>query len=105
MQRRAFLSDSIGAAAAVALPHRETPLTPPSSTGAVGTAHVLELREGLRSLYHLDDTYGGGDVLSLAAKHLRRVRRVINTRDYPETIGRQLRLLAGETAEHCAWLH
>ncbi|MGW3971238.1 hypothetical protein ACWEFD_18300 [Streptomyces ardesiacus] len=105
MQRRAFLSDSIGVTAAVALPHRETPITPPSSTGAVGTAHVLELREGLRSLYHLDDAYGGGDVLSLAVKHLRRVRRVINTREFPETIGRQLRLLAGETAEHCAWLH
>lgn len=105
VHRRAFLSDSIGAAAAVTMPPRVTTTTPPSSTGAVGTAHVLELREGLRSLYHLDDAYGGGDVLSLAVKHLRRIRRVINTREYPDTIGRQLRLLAGETAEHCAWLH
>ncbi|MGV9557569.1 hypothetical protein [Streptomyces sp. NPDC003522] len=105
MHRRAFLSDSIGAAAAVTLPTAEATRTPPARTRAVGTTHVLELREGLRSLYHLDDAYGGGDVLSLAAKHLRRIRRVINTREYPETIGRQLRLLAGETAEHCAWLH
>jgi tetratricopeptide (TPR) repeat protein len=102
VHRRAFLHDTIGAAAAVTLP---APSTPPSRTGAIGTAHLLELREGLRSLYHLDDAYGGGDVRSLAVKHLRRVRRVINTRQYPDSIGRQLRLLAGETAEHCAWLY
>ncbi|MFD6551635.1 hypothetical protein [Streptomyces sp. NPDC058398] len=103
VHRRAFLADSLGATAAVKLP-AATPSTALSSKGTVGTAHLLELREGLRSLYHLDDAYGGGDVRSLAVKHLRRVRRVINTRDYPDTIGRQLRLLAGETAEHCAWL-
>ncbi|MFJ4695173.1 hypothetical protein [Streptomyces sp. NPDC088766] len=105
MDRRAFLQDSIGVAAAAGLP------TPPARTapflpgGAVGTAHVVELREGLRSLYHLDDAYGGGDVRRLARRHLSRVQRVINTAQYPETIGRQLQLLAGETAEHCGWLH
>ncbi|MER5211964.1 hypothetical protein ABT063_15625 [Streptomyces sp. NPDC002838] len=65
----------------------------------------MELRDGLRSLYTLDDAYGGGDVRSLAVRHLRRVRRVVNTGRYPDTIGRQLQLLAGETAEHCAWLY
>lgn len=102
MHRREFLKDSIGATAAVSLPAVHTPAL--NSRGTVGTAHLLELREGLRSLYHLDDAYGGGDVRSLAVKHLRRIRRVINTREYPDTIGRQLRLLAGETAEHCGWL-
>ncbi|MET9127141.1 hypothetical protein [Streptomyces sp. NPDC004528] len=29
----------------------------------------------------------------------------MNTSNYPETIGRQLQLLVGETAEHCAWLY
>jgi hypothetical protein len=105
VHRRTFLADSIGATAAIGLPSTAPTSTPPSQSGAVGTAHLLELREGLRSLYHLDDAYGGGDVRSLAVKHLRRVRRVINTRQYPDTIGRQLRLLAGETAEHCAWLY
>ncbi len=95
VDRRAFVADSIGAAAGLAL----------GSPEAVGTAHIVELREGLHSLYTLDDAYGGGDVRSLAVRHLRRVRRVINTGSYPDTIGRQLQLLAGETAEHCAWLY
>ncbi|GAA2463184.1 hypothetical protein GCM10010405_54530 [Streptomyces macrosporus] len=105
VDRRAFLTDSIGAAAAARLPTPAQKLTPASHTGAVGTTHLLELREGLRSLYQLDDAYGGGDVRSLAVRHLRRVRRVINTCSYPDIIGRQLQLLAGETAEHCAWLY
>ncbi|WAP59094.1 hypothetical protein [Streptomyces sp. S465] len=98
-----FLNDSIGLAAAAGLPKPVTRSTP-RRDGAIGTAHLLELREGLRSLYQLDDAYGGGDVLSLTIRHLRRVRRVINTSTYPDTLGRQLQLLAGETAEHCAWL-
>ncbi|MFF2650403.1 hypothetical protein [Streptomyces sp. NPDC058045] len=66
--------------------------------------HLLELRAGLHSLFELDNAYGGDDVRSLAARHLRRVRRILNTRSYPDTIGRQLHLLAGEAAEHCGWL-
>lgn len=95
VDRRAFVADSFGAAASLVV----------SSSDAVGTAHIVELREGLRSLYTLDDAYGGGDVRSLAERHLRRVRRVINTGNYPDTIGRQLQLIAGEAAEHCAWLY
>ncbi|MGP3952650.1 hypothetical protein [Streptomyces sp. 7N604] len=95
VDRRAFVSDTLGSAASLAL----------GSSDAVGTAHVVELRQGLRSLYTLDDAYGGDAVRSLAVRHLRRVRRVINTGTYPDTIGRQLRLLAGETAEQCAWLY
>lgn len=102
VDRRAFLQDSIAAAAGTGLP----PLsTPPSSTGAVGTAHLVELRGGLRSLFQLDDAFGGGEVRRLAVRHLRRIRRIINTGSYPETIGRQLQLLEGEAAEHCGWLH
>ncbi|WP_445521300.1 hypothetical protein [Streptomyces sp. NEAU-174] len=104
VDRREFLNDSIGVAAAAGLPRPVKRLTPAGRDGAIGTAHLLELREGLRSLYQLDDSYGGGDVLSLAIRHLRRVRRVINTARYPEALGRQLQLLEGETAEHCAWL-
>jgi hypothetical protein len=95
VDRRAFVADSLGVAASLAV----------GSADAVGTAHIVELREVLRSLYTLDDAYGGGDVRSLAVRHLRRVRRVINTSSYPDAIGRQLQLLAGETAEHCAWLY
>ncbi|WP_243274604.1 hypothetical protein SALCHL_004545 [Streptomyces albus subsp. chlorinus] len=101
VDRRAFLNDSLGVAASAGFPPA---LSPTGYFGAVGTTHLRELREGLRSLYQLDDAYGGGDVRSLAARHLRRVRRVINTSRFPDTIGRQLQLLAGETAEHCAWL-
>ncbi|MEV8062697.1 hypothetical protein AB0P37_41375 [Streptomyces antimycoticus] len=104
VDRREFLNDSIGVAAAAGLPKPVQRLTPAGRDGSIGTAHLLELREGLRSLYQLDDSYGGGDVLSLAIRHLRRVRRVINTARYPEALGRQLQLLEGETAEHCAWL-
>ncbi|MFC5072933.1 hypothetical protein ACFPN0_15380 [Kitasatospora cinereorecta] len=106
MDRRAFLSDATGvAAAAMGLPAYVRPLSPPGDAGAVGTTHLLELRAGLRSLIQLDDAYGGGDVRSLAVRHLRRVRRVINTGKYPDTIGRQLQLLSGEIAEHCGWLY
>lgn len=103
LDRRDFLTDTIGAVAGVGLPPAP-PLTPPDSSGAIGTTHLVELREQLHYLYRLDDAYGGGDVHSLAVRHLRRIRRIINTSAYPDTIGRQLQLLAGETAEHCAWL-
>ncbi|MET7937622.1 hypothetical protein [Streptomyces sp. NPDC005322] len=95
MDRRTFVADSLGSAAGVAL----------GSSDAVGTAHVVEFREGLRSLYSLDDAYGGNAIRSLTVRHLRRIRRVINTGTYPDTIGRQLQLLAGDTAVHCAWLY
>ncbi|MEV4432344.1 hypothetical protein [Streptomyces sp. NPDC049585] len=95
MDRRSFVSDSLGSAAALAF----------RPADAVGSAHVVELREGLRSLYTLDDAYGGDAVRSLAVRHLRRISRVINTGTFSDAIGRQLQLLVGETAEHCAWLH
>ncbi|MEU3897658.1 hypothetical protein [Streptomyces sp. NPDC045251] len=104
VERRAFMQDTIGTVASVGFSSPPGRATPPGPKGAIGTAHVVELREGLRSLYQLDDAYGGGDVRSLARKHLRRIERVINAGRYPDTIGRQLQLLAGETAEHCAWL-
>jgi hypothetical protein len=104
VDRRGFLADAVGAATAAGLPPHARAMTPPGATGAVGTVHLLELREGLRSLFQLDDAYGGDDVRSLAVRHLRRVRRILNTRSYPESIGRQLQLLAGEVAEHCGWL-
>lgn len=105
VNRRAFMKDSIGTAAAAGFSSPADREAPSGPKGAIGTAHVIELREGLRSLYQLDDAYGGGDVRSLARKHLRRVERIINTAHYPDTIGRQLQLLAGETAEHCGWLY
>jgi hypothetical protein len=95
VERRTFLADTFGTAAGLTV----------GTADAVGTVHLAELREGLHSLYTLDDAYGGGDVRSLAVRHLRRVRRVINTSSYPDSIGRQLHLLAGETAEQCAWLY
>ncbi|MFI0815100.1 hypothetical protein ACH4TX_04720 [Streptomyces sp. NPDC021098] len=95
VERRAFVADSLGSAAGLALGSRD----------AVGTAHVVELREGLRSLYALDDAYGGDAIRSLAVRHLRRIRRIINIGTYPDTISRQLQLLAGETANQCAWLY
>jgi hypothetical protein len=91
--RRTFLADTIGAVASVF-----------AAADAVGTAHLAELREGLRSLFSLDDAYGSQDVRPLAGRHLARIRRVINSGSYPDSIGRQLHLLAGETAEHCGWL-
>lgn len=94
VDRRAFVADTLGSAAGLTLPRADS----------VNTAHLGELREGLRSLIALDDAYGGGDIRSLAVRYLRRIRRVINTANYSESIGRQLHLLAGESAEHCGWL-
>ncbi|MFM9443540.1 hypothetical protein [Streptomyces acidiscabies] len=98
VKRRTFMQDSAGAVAAAGALSSVRP-------GTIGTTHVVELRDGLRSLYQLDDAYGGDDVRSLARKHLRRVERIINTAHYPEAISRQLQLLAGEAAEHCGWLY
>lgn len=95
MDRREFVAGSLGTATGAVL----------SAPGShVGSTHIAELRTGLRSLYVLDDAYGGDEVRSLAVRHLRRLERIINTASYPDTIGRQLHLLAGETAEHVAWL-
>ncbi|MFG3022267.1 hypothetical protein ACGFZQ_27590 [Streptomyces sp. NPDC048254] len=105
MNRRAFVKDTVGVAATAGIPSSASRRTPAGPKGAIGTAHVIELREGLRSLYQLDDAYGGGDVRSLAHRHLKRIERIINTASFPDTISRQLQLLAGETAEHCGWLY
>ncbi|MEU9885331.1 hypothetical protein [Sphaerisporangium sp. NPDC051011] len=98
VNRRTFVTTAAGAAAGVAIGS----LTPPE---AVGTPHVQELRAGLRSLQTLGDAHGGSDVRPLAIRHLQRIHRIIETSRYPDTIGRQLRLLAGETANRCAYVH
>lgn len=105
VNRRAFVADTFGAAAGMRLPPQGRPVPGPGPSGVIGTSHLLELRAGLRGLFQLDNAFGGGDVRSLAVRHLRRVRRIINTSDFPDTIGRQLHLLAGEIAEHCGWLY
>jgi hypothetical protein len=97
IDRRVVLGSAVGAAAGVIG-------TTFAADNAVGTAHLMELREGLRSLFSLDDAYGSADVRPLAVRHLARVRRVINTGTYSDSVGRQLHLLAGEVAEHCGWL-
>ncbi|MBP5936488.1 tetratricopeptide repeat protein [Streptomyces sp. LBUM 1476] len=96
VKRRAFMQDSAGAVAGSLASVR---------SASIGTTHVVELRDGLDALCRLDDSYGGDDIRPLAHKHLRRIERIINTTRYPETIGRQLQLLAGETAASCGWLH
>lgn len=105
VRRREFFSTSARLGAAT-LGLAGTPALAESASvdGAVGLAQVRELRRILLSLYALDDAYGADDVLVLGVRHLRRVRRVIDTGSYPDGIGRQLRLVAGETAEHCGWL-
>lgn len=93
VNRRSFLALAGGAAVSAAVPaHR------------IGTETVMDLRTGLASLYGLDDRFGGATVGPLAQAHLARAERLIATSSYPSTIGRQLRLIAGETAEHVAWL-
>ncbi|MFI6157012.1 hypothetical protein ACIBCA_30505 [Kitasatospora sp. NPDC051170] len=93
VNRRSFLAMAGGAAAAAAVP-----------AARIGTETVMDLRSGLASLYGLDDRFGGATVGPLAQAHLARAERLIATTVYPGTIGRQLRLIAGETAEHVAWL-
>ncbi len=98
VNRRAFVTTTVGAAAGAALGS----LTPPQT---VGIPHLQELRAGLRSLQALGDAHGGSDVRPLAVRHLNRIRRIIETSRYPDSIGRRLRLLAGQTANGCAYLH
>jgi hypothetical protein len=100
VNRRAFLALTGVSALATAIPADTAPVDTPK----LGTDAVADLRAGLASLYGLDDRFGGTTVGPLAAAHLSRVERLIATTNYPETIGRQLKLIAGETAEHIAWL-
>ncbi|MFF3460582.1 hypothetical protein ACFYXH_41190 [Streptomyces sp. NPDC002730] len=101
VDRRTFLSASGGAALGTALAAAGTSS---AAIPRVGTETVTDLRAGLASLYGLDDRFGGATVGPLAAAHLSRIERLISTADYPDTIGRQLRLVSGETAEHVGWL-
>ncbi|GII78102.1 hypothetical protein Sru01_30840 [Sphaerisporangium rufum] len=98
VKRRTFVATAMGTAAGATL----GAFTPAE---AVGTPHVQELRAGLRALRTLGDAHGGTEVRSLAVRHLIRIRRVIEAGSYSESIGRQLRLLAGEAANRCAYLH
>jgi tetratricopeptide (TPR) repeat protein len=105
VKRREFFTAGAGlGAAALGLAADAGTGAPAGQAGPVGLPQVRELRRTLTALYALDDAYGADDVLALGLRHLRRVRRVINTGSYPDSIGRQLRLIAGETAEHCGWL-
>lgn len=103
MHRRAFLTASGGAAIGAAFPASPDGVAL-SERPRLGTDAVADLRSGLASLYGLDDRFGGASVGPLATAHLARVERLITTGSYAETIGRQLRLIAGETAEHVGWL-
>ncbi|MEV6985431.1 hypothetical protein AB0M95_29795 [Sphaerisporangium sp. NPDC051017] len=98
VNRRTFVTAAMGTTAGAAL----GAFTPPE---AVGTPHVQELRAGLRALDTLVDLHGGTDVRALAVRHLNRIRRIIETSTYSDSIGRQLHLLAGQTANSCAYMH
>ncbi|MFI8503969.1 hypothetical protein ACIGFK_36505 [Streptomyces sp. NPDC085524] len=103
MERRTILAAVGGAALGIA--GTGAPVPAAAYDGPrVGTDTVTDLRAGLSGLYGLDDRFGGATVGPLAAAHLSRVQRLIDTGRYPETIGRQLRLIGGETAEHVGWL-
>ncbi|UUU37595.1 hypothetical protein [Streptomyces sp. NBC_00162] len=103
MERRTILAAAGGAA--LGLTGIGTAMPAAAAGGPrVGTHTVTDLRSGLASLYGLDDRFGGATVGPLATAHLARVQRLIDTGSYPDTIGRQLRLISGETAEHVGWL-
>ncbi|MEU4358753.1 hypothetical protein [Streptomyces virginiae] len=104
MERRTLLA-AVGGAALGAAGMGATATAAAFEDGPrVGTETIADLRSGLASLYGLDDRFGGATVGPLAAAHLSRIQRLIDTGSYPETIGRQLRLIGGETAEHVGWL-
>ncbi|MFE2327488.1 hypothetical protein ACFXD5_26795 [Streptomyces sp. NPDC059385] len=65
----------------------------------VGADTVTDLQAGLASPYGLDTASAGSTVGPIASAHLSRIRRLIDTGSYPDMIGRQLRLISGETAE------
>ncbi|WP_328406473.1 hypothetical protein OHS70_38575 (plasmid) [Streptomyces sp. NBC_00390] len=102
MDRRHFLSAASGATLGTAL--AATAGSALASAPRIGADTITDLRAGLASLYGLDDRFGGATVGPLAAAHLSRIERLIASGNYPETIGRQLRLVSGETAEHVGWL-
>ncbi|MFJ3841096.1 hypothetical protein ACWGHM_36785 [Streptomyces sp. NPDC054904] len=99
VERRKLFAMSAAVLGSAALPAPADAYAP-----QVGTDTVADLRLGLTSLYGLDDRFGGATVGPLADAHLSRVQRLISTGTYPDTIGRQLRLISGETAEHVGWL-
>jgi hypothetical protein len=63
-----------------------------------------QIRRLLPDLYALDDQAGGPAVSDVAQWCLREVDRLLNTADYSEPVGRQLRVTYGELAEMAGWL-
>ena len=70
----------------------------------LGSREVAAWRQTVARLYKLDDEYGGGCVLPLTVRSLRRVRRLLQRASYASATGQALQAVAGELSEHCGWL-
>lgn len=86
-----FLAAGLAAAAVLPVPER------------VGQAHVRYLQAALTRLRTLDDTAGGGAVLTQALRHFAHARRMLDESDHSPTIGRELLLVAADLGIECAW--
>ena len=86
-----FLAAGLAAAAVLPVPER------------VGQAHVRYLQAALNRLRILDDTAGGGAVLSQALRHFGHARRMLDESDYTEAVGQQLLVVTADLGIDSAW--
>ncbi|MGH3942323.1 MAG: hypothetical protein ACRDTG_27625 [Pseudonocardiaceae bacterium] len=86
-----FLAAGLAAAAVLPVPER------------VGQAHVRYLQAALARLRTLDDTAGGGAVLTQALRYFAHARRMLDESEYSATIGRELLLVAADLGIESAW--
>lgn len=70
----------------------------------LGASDVARLRARIQELQALDDQQGGAVALGQAFDHLQQVRRLMHTAAYSGTVGRDLRVLAGEITDMAGWL-
>lgn len=104
MERRKFL---LGAGAAVAAAVGAIPATmyggrqvPPR----VDALHIEQLRRDVNALYVKDQAHGAGGLAESAHAYYLDARRMLDESDYPEPIGHDLMLIAGELAVCVGWL-
>lgn len=98
VDRRDFLFGAASSAAALSA----SPLLPVAGA-RLGAGDVARIRTLLASLYAADDAGGGAATFERALNHAATVRRLLNETSYRSTVGRDLRVLAGELTEHAAW--
>ncbi|MCZ4125432.1 transcriptional regulator [Streptomyces sp. H39-S7] len=109
MDRRAFLiatgATLTGAADQwLTSPGQTPPTTASTDRVQVTSSTVDHLDQRLDHLRHLDDSWGGGTLRTLASAELEHIESLLNDGRYTTAVGQRLQSAAAENARLCGWL-